>query len=98
MTLPEVRPIARQTKCSEYCLCKQIELIIGLYACAYLLYAKVIVHFPLPVEMCHHRITLSPHIFTDLWKTIVFVFVENFKNRRPFVCEASPLSCYKLHK
>ena len=45
MTLPEVHPIAHNTSCPEYCKCKQIEHIIGLYACADLLYTKVLVHF-----------------------------------------------------
>ena len=45
MTLPEVHQIAHKTSCPEYCKCKQIELIISLYACANLLYTKVIVHF-----------------------------------------------------
>ena len=45
MTLPEVHPIAHKTSCPEYLKCKQIELIIGLYACAHFLYMKVNVHF-----------------------------------------------------
>ena len=35
---------AHKTSCPEYCKFKQFELIIGLYACADLLYTKVIVH------------------------------------------------------
>ena len=45
MTLPEVHPIAHKTSYPEYFKCKKIELITGLYACAHLLYTKVIVHF-----------------------------------------------------
>ena len=45
VTLSEVHPIAHKTSCLGYCKCKQFELIIGLYACADLLYTKVIVHF-----------------------------------------------------
>ena len=43
MTLPDVHPISPKTSCPEYFKCKQI--IIGLCACADLLYTKMIVHF-----------------------------------------------------
>ena len=42
---PRDASISHKTSCTEYFICKQIERIIGLYACADLLYAKVVVHF-----------------------------------------------------
>ena len=45
VTLREVHPIAHKTSCPENFNRKQIELIIGLYACADRLHTKVIVHF-----------------------------------------------------
>ena len=43
--LTEVHPIAHKTSYQEYFKCKQIELMICLYACHDLLYTKVIVYF-----------------------------------------------------
>ena len=112
MTYPEVHPIAHKTGCPEYFKCKQIVLILGLYACADLLYTKVIVHFRWDyvttassytagylIKAIWNLRNLCGHRFnTDLWQNIVYVFVEDSKKSETcyFVCEASPFGCYKL--
>ena len=66
MTLQEVHQIAHKTSRPEYFKCEQIELIIGLYACADLLYTKVIVHF-----MWDYVTTASSYIAGYLNKAIL---------------------------
>ena len=98
MTLPEVHPIAHKTSCPEYFKCKQIELIIhvGIYACAYLLYRKEIVHFSwdyVTTASSYIAGYLSKAIWNlrNLWKAIFcpaqicskilsMFFVENYEN------------------
>ena len=57
MTPPEVHPIVHNTSCPEYFKCKQVDLIIGLYACADLLYIYK-GDRALQVVLCHHSIVL----------------------------------------
>ena len=81
MTLPDVYPIAHKTSCSEYFKCKQIELIMGLYACADLLYTKVIVHF-----RCDYVTTGSSYIAGYLNKAIWnFFYVRRYFAQHRFV-------------
>ena len=55
--LDEVHPIAHKTSCPEYCKCKQIELIISLYACADLFYTEVCTSGEI-IWLCHRTIIL----------------------------------------